>query len=311
MEKEIIYRFFSGTATVEQEKQLLDWIDESPANRDLFFAERRMFDAMLIHAKPCAPRKRLAHTLPRWSRELLKYAAMLAVMVTIGVMYTSRQNDKLLQSFNTITVPSGQHIDVTLPDGTKVCMNALSELKYPTFFVGRNRKVQLTGEAFFDVAHDKKHPFIVETYACDIEVLGTKFDVEARADKEYFSTSLIEGKVRVTDRNNPCLSVDLQPNEQVRLMGDRLVVAPLLSHDEFLWREGLIAFHDASLTELMGQFEKYYGVKIVLKRQNLSGKLFTGKIRIAEGIDHALRVLQHGATFTYKSNDTRDIIYIQ
>ena len=161
--------------------------------------------------------------------------------------------DKFLLTGNTITVPAGQHIDVQLPDGTKVCMNALSELHYPTFFIGRERKVQLKGEAFFDVSHDRKHPFVVETYACDVEVLGTKFNVKARSEDGEFVASLVEGKVRVTDRFNSNNQVELHPREQVTHLNGRLILGRIPEHEGFLWREGLIAFRDASFGDLLDQ----------------------------------------------------------
>lgn len=309
MEKELIYRFFEGRATTAEEKEVLDWIDSAPENRRLLLAERRVFDAMLLHARPEG--RVMTFRLPRWTREVLKYAAVVLVAAGLSGIYLSRTYDRIMQGGNTITVPAGQRVDVTLPDGTKVCMNALSELRYPTFFTGKNRKVQLSGEAFFEVMHDAKHPFVVETYACDVEVLGTRFDVEARAESGEFVTSLVEGRVRVTDRRNPANRVELHPNELVRHIDGRMVLGRIEQGEEFLWREGLIAFRDASFTELIGEFQKYFGVKIEVLRKTIPDNLFTGKIRMAEGVDHALWVLQRSVDFTYRRNDTRDVIYIQ
>lgn len=311
MEKEILYRFFDGRATVEEEKQVLDWLDRDPANRREMLAERRLFDSMLMLAERReSGRRRKVFTLPHWTREVVKYAAVILLIAGVGGIYVSRLYDKLQLTGNTITVPAGQHIDVVLPDGTKVCMNALSELHYPTFFVGRQRKVQLNGEAFFDVSHDRKHPFVVETYACDVEVLGTKFNVRARSDDGEFVASLVEGRVRVTDRFNIGNQVVLQPREQVKHINGRLVLGQIPEHEKFLWREGLIAFRNASFRDMLDEFEKYYGVKIEVGRHDLPTNLFTGKIRISEGIDHALWVLQQSADFRYTRNELKDMIYI-
>ena len=287
MEKELLHRFFDGRASVEEEKQVLDWIDRDPANRRELLAERRLFDSMLMLADPGrTTRKPKVLTLPRWTREVLKYAAVILVVAGAGGIYVSRMYDKFLLTGNTITVPAGQHIDVQLPDGTKVCMNALSELHYPTFFIGR------------------------ETYACDVEVLGTKFNVKARSEDGEFVASLVEGKVRVTDRFNSNNQVELHPREQVTHLNGRLILGRIPEHEGFLWREGLIAFRDASFGDLLDEFEKYYGVKIEVRRQDMPTNLFTGKIRISEGIDHALWVLQQSADFQYTRNELKDMIYI-
>lgn len=306
-----MYRFFSGEATVEQEEQVLDWFDESPANKHELLAERRLFDAMLMHAQPAVKSRKSGFTLPRWTREVVKYAAVVLLAVGLGAGYVVQRYNKYLLAGNTISVPAGQRVDLVLPDGTKVCMNALSELRYPGFFIGKNRKVQLKGEAFFEVAHDSDRPFIVETFACDVEVLGTKFDVEAHPERAEFIASLVEGKVRVTDRQNPDNRIEMQPNEQVRHVNGRLVKGLIPEYEGFIWREGLIGFRDASFMELIRQFEKYYGIRIEMQRKDVSRNLFTGKIRISEGIDHALWVLQQSADFRYSRNDTRDVIYIQ
>ena len=294
MDKELLYRFFNGETSVEEEQRLLDEIDRDPANRRELLAERRLFDSVLM----LAPSERAARRKPRVfalgrMRSVFKYAAVLVVALGVGAFGMRFHYDRMARSGNTVSVPAGQRVDLVLPDGTKVWM----------------RRVRLDGEAFFDVAHDKAHPFIVETFACDVEVLGTKFDVEAHAESGKFVTSLVEGCVRVLDRDS---HVDLRPGEQVSQVDGRLVVGRIPDYENFQWRDGLIAFRDASFGELIEEFEKYYGVRIVVTGdRDFSGNRFTGKIRISEGVDHALWVLQRSADFVYERNESRDVIYIR
>lgn len=311
MDKEFLYRFFEGSATEEEEKQLLAWLDTDPANRKRLLEERRLYDSMLMLAQAKPRTNRLKFTLPRWTREAVKYAAVVLVAAFLGGAYVTTVYDRYLKAGNTITVPAGQRVDVVLPDGTKVCMNALSELKYPGFFIGKYRRVQLRGEAFFDVKHDGDRPFVVETYACDVEVLGTKFDVEAHPEWNEFTTSLVDGRVRVTDRENAGQQVELTPTQRVSRRNGQLVVDRIPSHEQFQWREGLIAFRDASFMELIAEFQKYFGVKIEVHCRQVPDNLFTGKIRMAEGIDHALWVLKQSADFTYRRNETKESIIIE
>lgn len=311
MEKELLYRFFDGRATVEEEKQVLDWLDRDPAHHRELLAERKLFDTVLMQADTQPLRRPKLFALPRWTREVVKYAAVLLVAAALGGGYISRLYERLRQAENTISVPAGQRVDVVLPDGTKVCMNALSELHYPTFFVGRQRRVRLRGEAFFDVAQDRKHPFVVETYACDVKALGTKFNVEARPDAGEFVASLLSGRVEVSDRFNAASRVELRPRERATHSQGRLVVSRIPEHENFLWREGLIAFRDASFAELLQEFERYYGLKIEVQRRHIPDNLFTGKIRISEGIDHALWVLQRNADFDFVRNEAKGVIYIR
>ena len=312
MDKECLYRFFENRASVDEQRRILDWLDEDPAHRREMLAERKLFDAMLIVGEP-APAKRAGRrfALPRWTREAIRYAAVVLLVVGTGGFFVSRAYDELTAGANTISVPAGQRVNVVLPDGTKVCMNALSELTYPSAFAGKQRKVRLTGEAFFEVTHDADHPFVVETYACDVEVLGTTFDVEARPATSEFVTSLVEGSVKVSDRNDPQSRVLLNPSEQVHYVNRRLVVGKIPEYEGFLWRDGVIAFRDASFMELIRLFEKYYGVHIETCRTDISRTLVTGKIRISEGVDHALWVLQQSADFRYVRNDAKDMILIK
>ena len=320
--RELIGRFLHNDVPGELQTQFRRWMLQ-PGDGDEKEAALREEWTAVVESPAAADRseelQRLRHTIrmreaqQRRSRifRRIRYAAAAAAVLlfAVGEYYYVRSASAVPAEIRLLTA-RGSKGEFQLPDGTKVCMNALSELHYPTFFVGRERKVRLKGEAFFDVSHDRKHPFVVETYACDVEVLGTKFNVKARSEDGEFVASLVEGKVRVTDRFNTNNHVELRPREQVTHLNGRLILGRIPEHEGFLWREGLIAFRDASFGDLLDEFEKYYGVKIEVRRQDIPTNLFTGKIRISEGIDHALWVLQQSADFQYTRNELKDMIYI-
>ena len=309
MNKDLLYRFFSSDTSIAEEKAVLDWIDASEENRQEYLAERALFDAMVVNLSEQQFKKKSILSLPRWVRTSLRYAAIIAVAVLSVVTFYHFEN--IQEGYNTITVPAGQHIELCLADGTKVSLNASSTLRYPSSFHASNREVELTGEAFFDVTHNAKQPFIVKTFRCDVEVLGTKFDVEANPNSKEFSTILVEGSVKVSDRENPSQNVLLSPNQQVSLLDGKLVVDKAPHSDELLWRKGLIAFRDASFTYLLKEFEKYFGVEIQITCKEIPTNLFTGKIRVSDGLDHALWVLMQSSKFSYHYSETKDIIYIE
>jgi ferric-dicitrate binding protein FerR (iron transport regulator) len=202
-------------------------------------------------------------------------------------------------------------VNITLSDGTKVCLNALSELQYPTFFEGKVRKVKLKGEAFFDVTHNDDQPFIVETNRYNIEVLGTTFDVLAYPNTDTFFTSLLKGKVRITNINIPGNPIILNPNEQAYCLNNKLTIRQIPDPDAFNWREGLLCFKHNSFQTLMHRFEECYDLQIVISKHPVPENEFTGKIRISDGIDHALRVLQKNTQFTYRWDDKMRVIFIE
>ncbi|WP_321518615.1 FecR family protein [uncultured Bacteroides sp.] len=310
MDKETLYNFFNGDATLEQEVQVLAWLDEKPEHHNELLKERKLFDATLLLAKENSLQNRKQVLIPSWVKEVIKVAAVILITVGLGFYFVTGERNKLLALTNTIKVPAGQRVNITLPDGTKVCMNSHSELQYPTFFAGKNRKVKLKGEAFFDVTHNADMPFIVETNKYNVEVLGTTFDVEAYTDKKEFSTSLLRGKVKVTNNKFPEKEIILYPNEQVYTVNNKLAVRQIPDIEAFNWRDGILSFNGDSFIKLMGKLEKCYDLKIVI-RCPAPQKEFIGKIRISDGIDHALKVLQKNTPFTYKWDDNRRVIYIK
>ena len=319
MQKETLYKYFEGIASPEEEAAVYRWLDASSENEEELLKEREFFDAMILagSADEKAAGEKLALDANRgpfirpWMREVLKVAAVVAVTVACGLYFYVSEKKELLAAMNTITVPAGQRVNLTLSDGTTVWLNARSEMVYPAVFSGAKREVKLDGEGYFEVKHDKESPFVVHTRKCDIEVLGTKFNVEAYSDSEEFSTSLMEGSVKVTDNSAVSASVLLKPDQEVHMKDGRLLVSFIDDYDHFRWRDGLVCFDNIAFNELMKRFEKCYGISIVVENKKLEEYSCSGKFRISDGLDNALRILQRNAKYTFERNDDNTIVYIK
>ena len=204
-------------------------------------------------------------------------------------------------------------MQMALADGTLVHLNAGTTLEYPVVFSHKDRRVKLTGEALFEVAHDAKHPFIVETFATDIQVLGTKFNVLADSENGLFSTTLVEGRVKVTSRKDPAESIILQPNDRVVLEHGRLYKERVPDFDDLCWTEGLIHLKKMPFDELMAIFERAFDVRIEIERETLPQiNVMSGEVRISDGVDYALHVVQLVSTgFTYTRDEKSNVIMIR
>ncbi len=312
MDKNKLYRFFSRKSTLEEEEEVLDWVEGSDANQQEFLKERNMFNMTLLHAEDYATHLKKHRTVfQRWAKEGLKIAAMIALLFAMHSYYSAKE-EKMSLAMNTVKVPSGQRVNLELPDGTKVCVNACSELMYPAVFAEGQRRVKLKGEAFFEVAHNKKKPFIVETDLCDVEALGTVFNVEAYPNSGDVSTALLSGKVRITDRHDTNSRIVLSPNQEANFSGREFKIDAIRYPDHLRWREGLLCFQNITVAKLIKEFEKYYDVHIIVHKTDIMPHILSGKLRINEGIDHALRVLQKNVFFEYSRNDESDnVIHIK
>ena len=314
MDKTILYKFFSNKASHDEEIQLLKWLDEDSEHERIMFKERSLFDALVMNADKYNEAKIINRSeepksrYKLWLREFIKIAAVFLIIFGAGLLYVNEQEDKLTSMMNTISVPAGQQIVITLSDGTKVSMNSCSSLQYPVMFGKNERKVVLKGDAYFDVTHNSEHPFIVETGMYNVEVLGTTFYVGADSVGDRFVTSLIDGKVKVTNVLHPNEEIVLNPNEQAYVSNGKLSVQQIPDYNVFLWRNGLFYFQDMPFEEMLKQIEKYYNVKIISTLAYTPEKMLNGKIKISDGVDHALRVLQNNIQFKYRKED--NTIYI-
>lgn len=314
MDKNTLYKFFEGNASLKEEEAIRQWLDESLGNQQTFLKERKLFDAMLLLGDEKTikeGKKRFSVSLVSFRNELLKVAAVVAVTLMGSYFYFQAMQEKELMAMQTISVPAGQRINFTLTDGTNVWLNARTSLSYPVKFGKKNRQVVLDGEAYFDVTKDKNRPFIVQTEKYNVEVLGTKFDVDAYTETGEFETTLMSGSVKVASVEDPSESLLLKPNNKVYLKEGKLLVTAVSDFNPYRWKEGLVCFKDATFQSIMNDFEKYYGLNIIVKNEEVKKFFYTGKFRQTDGIDYALRVLQKDIKFTYKRDDDNQIIYIE
>lgn len=161
---------------------------------------------------------------------------------------------------NTLRTPRGGQYKLTLPDGTKVWMNAASSITYPASFTGDKRVVSVSGELYFEVARNAAQPFIVEVEdRSSIEVLGTSFNINAYDNESSSNTTLIEGKVRVKKGDQSDI---LQPGQQARI-GNAITIAPRVDIDQILaWKNGNFNFEDMPLSGIMRQLERWYDIEV-------------------------------------------------
>ena len=190
---------------------------------------------------------------------------------------------------NTLVTPRGGQYQLVLPDGTKVWLNASSSLKFPTSFSGKERKVVLTGEAYFEVAKNAAMPFEVAVRDMRVEVLGTHFNIMSYADEDAMNTTLLEGSVKVREG---AVSNLLRPGEQASLnrTTKKISVSNVDTDRTIAWKNGLFLFEGATIESVMRQIARWYDVEVVYK--GTYSKHFRGMISRNVNISQALKMLE-------------------
>lgn len=309
LNRELLYRFFNKETTLEEEKKIRLWIEESDENRQEFFRERKLFDAILLHGDLAYKKVRTRFYIP-WRRIVAAFSGVAAiVLLTIYVTTYFLQQSFRDEAMNTVIVPQGQRVSLTLADGTKVWLNAKTKMEYPQSFKAFDERiVKVDGEAYFEVSKNKNRPFIVKTSKGDIEVLGTKFYVSAYATTDIFETSLIEGRVKV---HTAYEDMTLYPRDKAVLQNGILTRKYIDDMDIYRWRDGLYCFKNLSFEDVLKQFEIYYDVRFVKENPQMANPKLNGKFRLIDGVDYALRVLQREVGFSFRRDEETSVIYLK
>ncbi|WP_343303728.1 FecR family protein [Chitinophaga niabensis] len=189
--------------------------------------------------------------------------------------------------YNKVVTPRGGQYQIMLPDGTKVWLNAESSLYFPAEFTGKERNVKLTGEAYFEVAHNAQAPFIVSVADVNVEVLGTHFNVMAYTDEHAIKTSLFEGAVKIKDNL-------LRPGQQMQVYKDgrfKVVTDPFME-DAIAWKDGMFVFNNDNLDNIMRRLSRWYDVEISFSTDKIRNNEFTGQISRHEKLSEVLKMLE-------------------
>jgi ferric-dicitrate binding protein FerR (iron transport regulator) len=192
--------------------------------------------------------------------------------------------------YNTITTPRGGQYQVELPDGSRVWINAASSLRFPTAFTGNERRVEINGEAYFEVAKNKSMPFIVKVNDAKVEVLGTHFNINAYDDEGIMTTTLLEGSVKFVSSDK--ISI-LKPGQQSQLSKDGQVklINDVDIDKVMAWKNGLFVFDNSDLETVMRQLSRWYDIDVVFRTRNVATS-FVGEIPRTSKLSDILKVFE-------------------
>ncbi len=203
--------------------------------------------------------------------------------------------------YNKIKTARGNQYNLTLADGTRVWLNSVSALKYPTSFSAAERVVELTGEAYFEVAKNKAKPFKVKVRGVEVEVLGTHFNVNAYEDENSIKTTLVEGAVKVWYNKS---GVNITPGQQAELLNDakHFKVREADVDKELAWQTGFFEFGDADLHSIMRQISRWYNVDVRFETE-ATGAKFGGRLSRNLNLGNVLKLLKtSGIDFSLEGN---------
>ena len=223
------------------------------------------------------------------------------------IKYSGLQKSEV--TYNTIMIPKGGEYQVELSDGTMVWLNSDTELKIPTVFAGDERRVYLSGEAYFVVTKDERKPFIVETDLGNVKVYGTEFNVKRYRDDGQLKATLVEGVIGFS--SDRIAELKLKPGYRLSLAegSETPEIREVKVYNEIAWRDKRFSFENETLEEIARELERWYNVKIVFTDPALKELVFSGTLSRYGKIETMLRLFEEGVEvkFTIES-DTIKVI---
>ena len=229
----------------------------------------------------------------------IKYSKEGKVAVNSQVIKEEKVKDE--QEYNQLIVPSGKRARIELSDGTRLVVNSQSKVVYPRRFKGDIRKIYTQGEVFLEVAHDKKHPFIVESDDFKLQVLGTKFNI-SNYKGGATNIVLVEGAVEVTDKNEK--KARLNPNDLLNIANGTIAYQKQVDVAEYIsWVEGIMLLNGNDLSQIIQRLSIYYGISIQCDPIIGKEKVY-GKLDLKDDIDEVIECIQQTLPFTIEKSDT-------
>jgi len=330
----IIFLHLSGEANLEEIQELRNWLNSGPQNKAEFeniagfwksskidFQAENKDEAFLSLLERINRSqnevKELNHPYlsrkfnGRW-KSFIKVAAAVALMVSsiiaIELGINAKENDITVPEKATVNKknPLGQKSTIKLPDGSTVWLNAGSSISYPEKFDSSERRIDLKGEAFFDVKRDENRPFVVKVGDINVSVLGTRFNVRAFPEEVVANVSLVSGKVKV-DRygsDSQHESFFLDPGEEISYneKSGEIVKQKFDIEDVTAWKDGIFILRDDSFASFVQKLERWYGVEVKVEGKPTDNFIVTGEF-LNENMENVLRTLQFSRDFDFTIED--------
>lgn len=301
MEHEKLISFISKNQSISQDQEIKEWISQKEDNKEEYIRYKNLWalmqtggemtDEQITQGFFKVKNQIKNDNSPSVFLSIVKYAAII-IMALLGGYSLSlinfSENEPVVK--NEIYVPNGSKTSVMLPDGTKVWLSNGTKFSYPQKFFGTNRIVELEGEGFFDVTHDKAHPFIVKIGQNQIKVLGTKFALVAYKNDRLVKAELVSGQIQFdikeSDRSEEYHSYLLTPSQSLVLDKSSGEVTKAKITDSFYdyWQNGIYQFKDEPFEELAKKIERIYNVKVTFEDEALKRRLFSGSLSINDNI---------------------------
>ena len=317
---ELIDKYFAGEMTDREKKDLFDRIETDETLKKEFLRMQNVVALTGILSRQDDPevsrkgkqhfakllfRKRLKRTIT----VSLKYAAVFAVLIA-GTFYVTKQylSEEFGKNYTMITAPKGQRVKVDLPDGTVAWLCPCSSLRLSASFNESDRKVELDGATYFDVAKNLEKPFIVSAKGYRVRVLGTKFNISAYKNSAEFETDLVEGCVHIYDPADIRNEVFLQPKEKAVLWGDRLMKRESDFDNEEYLKNGIVSFLSEPFGRVLNSVALWNDVNFKIERSVNATQRISGKFRQSDSLESILKALQGAMPFKYKIVSEEEII---
>ena len=321
----IILHYIQGNISEKEIRELYNWLDEKENNKHFFFKLKEIYDlrkgglypekeeitqSLLRLTEKMKAGDLIKHKTPANIKNrligLYKYAAtaLIFIFLTLSIQMLFHKDKSVM--YTELNVESGPRMSrLTLPDGTKVVLNASTKFKFPNSFNNELREVFLDGEAFFDVVHNEKTPFVVHTEKQKINVLGTEFNVMDYSSDDYTITTVIKGSVKVqypSEKGDSENEYILKPNQQIFF--NKATSEAIMTNEKIdftrSWVNKVYHFNNEPLLMIAQRLEKIYGIKICITTESLKDVRYTGTFLTNLGIADVLKIINFDKQFSYK-----------
>ncbi len=328
----IIGRKLEGDLSPDEEEVLKEWINSSTTNKQVYFQIKELwyhkqdqtnnsqaiaaYDKLINRIKfaEVAQSKSRVREISFQVNQFVKYAAIFIFIFSFAYLsYYYITAESANNELCTISVPKGNKSEVFLPDGSKIWLNNSSKLVYPKKFNNAERIVILTGEAYFEIAHNSKVPFIVQTSDIHIRVLGTKFNVSAYPNDKFIETTLISGKVNVQSIENPEIESAISPGESLTFdkVNNHMTKSQVSTEFFTYWMKGEFVFKDEKFETLAKRIERIYNVEIIFEDPSLKEKTYTGDFKVDDNIYTILEIFRRSTVVPIEYTTNRNKITIR